>query len=296
MSSTLPTHQTAVIFGAGEAGVAAFELLKNDYHIVAFVDNDPAKHGTKHLGMPILSIEDDILHQVDKILIASEYAEQISRQLAQRSFSESVEVLASRYLKAADFSQDSVREKASLALMSLCQYLNTTAVRYYVDAGTLLGIVRDEALIPWDDDLDIALHADDLVLFQSHLPMLLSSVQKELGETYKVVTHHCQTTFGAVVKGAVRSLKMIPADSASNMPMIDIFVKYIAGDNMDYCLASRGIRMPAMHFDSCEAVLFKGQSIKLPNEYKAYLRTHYGDWETPKPDWSLSELKNATLF
>ena len=29
--------------------------------------------------------------------------------------------------------------------------------QYFAYAGTLLGLIRDEALIPWDHDIDIAL-------------------------------------------------------------------------------------------------------------------------------------------
>lgn len=29
-------------------------------------------------------------------------------------------------------------------------------VRYFLDAGTLLGVVREQRLLPWDNDLDLA--------------------------------------------------------------------------------------------------------------------------------------------
>jgi hypothetical protein len=296
MSKEKQSTLSAVIFGAGEAGSAAYELLQNEFQIRAFVDNDATKHGTTFQGIQIIGPEDIQSTGVDKILIASEYSEQIEAQLKNMALEQDIEVLASRYLKAIDFSRTEVREKAMQALLSLCAILNKTNIRYYVDAGTLLGIVRDGDLIPWDDDLDIALHADDLGELAIQLPHVLKAMKQALGVQYSVNTHTSNTSFGAVAKGAVRSLKMHPVDPTSEMPMIDIFVKYIDGDNMDYCLASRGIRMPAIHFSSHDELLFRQQMIKLPYEHKAYLQAHYGDWQTPKPDWSLSELDNSTLF
>ncbi len=296
MSELSQAKINAVIFGAGDAGCAAYELLRDEFNIVAFVDNDASKYKTELRGLKIISANDIKVSGAQKVLIASEYSEQIFKQLSALKLEQSIEVLASRYLKAIDFSQTEIREKATQVLLTLCAKLNASDVRYYVDAGTLLGIVRDGGLIPWDDDLDIALHAGDLSLFESQLPLLLDELKNTFGEQYTVNAYTTKAGFGAVSAGAIRSFKLAPIEPKSTMPMIDVFVKYIDGNDMDYCLASRGIRMPSMHFDSFDDFVFRQQHIKLPLQHEAYLRAHYGDWQTPKPDWSLSELDNSTLF
>lgn len=296
MNGQKSTHCKAVIFGAGEAGLAAYDSLKSDYDIIAFVDNDHAKHHTMINEIVVISADDLLQSAAQKVLIASEYSEQIIKQLEALHITQDVEVLASCYLSKIDFSQPENREQATQVLLALCECMNKMDLRYYVDAGTLLGIIRDDALIPWDDDLDLALHASDVAIFEIVLPDIIAALESKLSATYQVSKYMTKHAFGAVPKGAIRSFKLAPTDPQSSLPKIDIFIKYVGGEHMDYCLASRGIRMPSVHFNARCEYTFRQAIIRVPYLHEAYLQEHYGDWQTPKPEWSLHELENATLF
>lgn len=287
--------QRAIIFGAGDAGKCAYQYLQKEFHILGFCDNSSQKQGQRLHDLPVFSPSELSGMPLDRILIASEYFEQIAKQISAQLPNVDIEVLPSRMTRPLQLgSSERTISMAVEILHFIAALFNEHQTRYYVDAGTLLGIYRDQALIPWDDDLDFALDASHLeqarALLEQSLEMLTAKTQCR----WALHQYTCDRDFGAVRRGSVRVLKLVPSDT--RFPVVDFFVKYIDGEWMDYCLASRGIRMPSEHFFHPEIHRFANKSLMIPAKVEEYLERHYGDWRTPKRDWSLADLKNTTVF
>ena len=93
-------RERIVIFGAGEAGRRAMKRLPSDLDVVAFCDNDPAKWNTLVDKLPVVSPSALEHLQISKIVIASQYHSQISRQLLKSGFSpERIRVVRSDVLR-----------------------------------------------------------------------------------------------------------------------------------------------------------------------------------------------------
>ena len=67
-----------------------------------------------------------------------------------------------------------VMVKILLNIDSICQ---KHRINYWIDFGTLLGAVRHNGFIPWDDDIDITMPREDYNRF-------LTVAQEELGDDY----------------------------------------------------------------------------------------------------------------
>ena len=73
-------------------------------------------------------------------------------------------------LKKFDLEQDksvlnNIHEALFHALEVLASLLKAEGIKYWLDFGTLLGAVRDNDFIPWDDDIDIAILEADKARF-----------------------------------------------------------------------------------------------------------------------------------
>jgi hypothetical protein len=83
-SSSIPTldHPRCVIFGAGSAGEQAFAHVPQGHEVIAFIDNNPARHGTEFCGRRVYGPETLRALEYDRLVIASAYSREILTQLS----------------------------------------------------------------------------------------------------------------------------------------------------------------------------------------------------------------------
>ena len=89
---------------------------------------------------------------------------------------------------------DNERSQALELLAYFDKVATSTGARYYVMYGTLLGLVRHGGFIPWDDDMDVHVLAED---FDAMLKLIASnkdmSIQKMSPNFYKVCLYRNPT-------------------------------------------------------------------------------------------------------
>lgn len=91
-------------------------------------------------------------------------------------------------MKYTDYDEKVLKHLQSLELMILKEFIDICEgnnLTYYMYAGSLLGTIRHQGFIPWDDDLDVIMFRDDFDKFKeifmnnSHDKIKLLSIETE---------------------------------------------------------------------------------------------------------------------
>jgi len=192
------------------------------------------------------------------------------------------------------------REDAIRVLQIVIDTLTAHGIEYYLDFGTLIGAIRDKGLIPWDDDIDISLlNEEDYV----KIPQVLKEIKRK---------HRLRTylfTFEDAKNKREKKGKKVYQDSISftsntnyqiakvrtnnyfifgrGNTCIDIFFKYTQKDNIYWMAYGQVNSVPSSCFNNeLEEIDFCGIKCTVPKEYNKYLTYKYGDWMTPKENWT----------
>ena len=177
--------------------------------------------------------------------------------------------------------------KAQRLLRSVTDILDAAGVRYWLDHGTLLGIVREQRLLPWDTDMDISLCAEDMLLFKQCIPALRSA-------GLRVRIKHCTSNAEPFGVGRPRLIKIRDRKwfFFRGELLLDVFVTYRHGGNFYWAVNRRAdkqqivLTAPARFFETLDSIEFDGKSYPTPSDREAYLAYRYGDWRTPVKRWN----------
>jgi len=75
-------------------------------------------------------------------------------------------------------------KKIDLNFLKIIEILNKNKIKYWICQGTLLGIIRDKQLIPWDHDIDIAVWSSSVS--KKKIVDIMESNYFTLKEKYKI--------------------------------------------------------------------------------------------------------------
>ena len=154
-------------------------------------------------------------------------------------------------------------ELAKQMLKEAKEVMDQLGVSFFLRQGTCLGAIRDEAFIPWDDDIDLGCVIGLNGFTEDFIEPILNGFRDQ-GYFVNVESNDRWVAAG-MMKSSLRidlTFFRIIDDSIFHFPMIWI---------------------PARLFANLKEIEFMGDNYLVPNPPEEYLLTKYGpNWTTPK--------------
>ncbi|MBA7555345.1 hypothetical protein ES705_48005 [subsurface metagenome] len=145
-----------------------------------------------------------------------------------------------------------------------CDILNKLGIKYCISFGTLLGIYRDNRLIPHDSDLDIdAMH-----------PVNARKIEKEF------IKNGFKLGGKVVALGVVQKLAFYTEDEV----VFDIEFYQKIG-NFVYSFHEKNLywKFPVEYYENFDQYIFLDYMVHIPHDPKRWLEYTYGkNWRIPK--------------
>lgn len=172
---------------------------------------------------------------------------------------------------------------APLCLAEICTILESHSIRYALDGGTLLGIARENRLLPWDNDLDFFIPASDAAKVRRLRYQFLK-------RGYWMKEAKALDSCGPIPQGAPRIFKVRTIRRYNGYRLqADLIIKYISGGYYYWSVGGLQAvmkRIPTHFYDKLDTIEFRGRSYPIPSQTDEYLRCRYGDWRAEKREWN----------
>jgi phosphorylcholine metabolism protein LicD len=172
------------------------------------------------------------------------------------------------------------------ALQDVVEILESENIAYVLEGGTLLGIIRENRLLPWDNDLD-------LTVTRQFAKKLLSARWKFWIRGYRTRVRKIKQDSEHFKKGECRILKIQTTRFFffKDVSLMDIFIKDLVRDRYYWTVSEKHVlkSAPRKYYENFTRFNFQGKSYSVPAEYDEYLQSRYGDWRTPKQTWDFTK-------
>lgn len=174
-------------------------------------------------------------------------------------------------------------ERVRAVLSRTMSAADNIGISLYLDCGTLLGYIREGRILPWDDDIDLAVASEDCIeLLRSQLNTLGLSVTNPplwKGTGVKVF----DPCYG----------KPISPDCSWTWPNLDIF--FLIQRDGEFTHRFLGKKFAEDPLRPGIRVLFETVECWLPQRPTYMLDTYYKDWRTVEKSNHLDHRREAPI-
>ena len=169
-------NRTIVFYGITEAHNVAIKYLKeHNFDVYAIIDNNPARKNLAINGVEVLPPKEVLFPYNSKfaILIGGNYYDEMLKQLQNWGYIDNINIFrifnpveAINNIVDPNFLIINSTEEKDIQLNAL-KYLKAkcieAGIEYYLAYGTLIGAVRHNGFIPWDNDIDVYMYERDML-------------------------------------------------------------------------------------------------------------------------------------
>lgn len=176
-------------------------------------------------------------------------------------------------------------------LKDIVSILDDINIVYCLEGGRLLGIYRENRLLPWDSDLDLSILDDELHKI-GHLTKILKK------HNYRIRFRYFETTDTHFKKGNLRILKIRKQHFfglIKNPVCLEIFIKYRLEDQVFWKVSDKTMGAPFQFYQKIKKIIFQNYEYTIPSETEAYLTHKYGDWKTPVKVWNAIKKEGSLV-
>ena len=162
-------------------------------------------------------------------------------------------------------------------LLKTIDILNEKGFKYWLEAGTLLGILRDGDLIPWDYDADLGIPAESAdEIMKLRLDFL---------PNYLIKRRRVQTPW---LPGDMRVIKVkTPWEKIRQINFhVDLFCVYPVKNKYRWVDSNALKHVDRKYYDTLSTIEWEGRTINIPNHAEEYLSLRYGNWQIPNQNYN----------
>ena len=176
-------------------------------------------------------------------------------------------------------------EIALKMLKDVTNLLDDNNIEYWLEGGTLLGVIRENRLLPWDNDMDISVKEEEY----SKLLDIIKSLN------YRVRFKEFEKDDDPFKKGIKRLVKVRNSKFLffRGEVALDIFIKFKKDEEYFWQVGKKKKSVPSYYYQDMIKHDFDGKSYLVPKLYEEYLTCRYGDWKTPVKEWNTFKDDNA---
>ena len=149
--------------------------------------------------------------------------------------------------------------KSSEGLVELKRILGELNLPFILEGGVLLGAVREGGFIPWDDDVGVALRAEDLNPKKEDLLRALDAAGFQF----------------LSMDSSYENFKINVTKYDTRYELLAWYLKGRMRRRAHY-------RMPKRFLDVTQDITFLGEVYPCPSPPEAFLRHFFGNWKKPK--------------